>query len=287
MSVSHQLKLLVTAAVACVAVLLAGCGDGGAASSGTSSKAAVPPPPGLLSKDKVTYGTAATFPPFEFREGGDLAGFDIEMMDSLARSMGLGTQALDQDFDGLIPALQGRRIDLINSAMYIKPDRAKQVDFLPYLRIGEAIIVRKGNAPGIDSTDALAGKTVAVTRGAIGETYMKGFNKQFQAAGKPLINILTLPTNQDALLAVSNGRADAFDTSTPGAADLLRKTHDQFAIATTFDNGTKIGIAFRKGDDAMKKGFDRAMQHFVSDGGYAALLKKYNLPPESNYFAGR
>jgi polar amino acid transport system substrate-binding protein len=276
-------KVLMVAAVV-LALAVAACG-GEESSPATTVEASVSPPANVVSEGKITYGTAATFPPFEFRDGNDLAGFDIEMIDELAGYMGLETEAMDIEFDGLIPALNGRRVDVINSAMYIKPEREAQVDFLPYLVIGEAIIVRKGNEPGIQSTDDLAGKTVAVTRGAIGEQYMKEFNEQFKADGKPLINILTLPTNQDALLAVSNGRAEAFDTSTPGAADLLRKTDDEFEIATTFDNGTKIGLAFRKGDEQMRRALAEALERFESDGAYAKLIAKYNLPPETNLLA--
>ncbi|WP_157180863.1 ABC transporter substrate-binding protein [Actinopolymorpha alba] len=265
---------------------LAACGGADGATGGSTSKAEVAPPTQLVESGTLTYGTAASFPPFEFKgSSGQPDGFDIEMIQKLGASMGLNSKPLDIDFDGLIPALQGRRIDVINSAMYIKPEREKVVDFVPYMVIGESLLVPKGNPKKIAKVpDDLSGKTVAVTRGAIGEQYMNEFNKQLKAAGKPAMNILALPTNQDALLAVKSGRADTFDTSTPGAAYTITQEKGSLEVAATFDLGTKIGIAVRKGDTETAKAVKAALDKFVASGEYGKLLEKYHLPPEVNYF---
>ncbi|MFG3689827.1 ABC transporter substrate-binding protein [Micromonospora sp. NPDC047740] len=257
----------------------------GADPGAQTAEAAVKPPAELVTDGALTYGVAASFPPFEFKgPDGEPTGFDIEMMDALAGYMALKATPLDIDFDGLIPALGGKRVDIINSAMYIKPEREQKVDFVPYMVIGETIMVPKGNPKGIARVpEDLSAKTVAVTRGAIGETYMTGFNKQLKAAGKPEMKILALPNNQDALLAVQSGRADAFDTSTPGAA-YTASQNDKVEVAATFDVGTKIGIAVRKGDTATAASIEQALDKFVANGDYAKLLAKYHLPPEVNYF---
>ena len=248
----------------------------------------VSPPEELVEQGALTYGTAATFPPFEYRDPdtGDLTGFDIEMIRILADYMALEPEALDIDFDGLVPALQGGRIDIINSAMYIKPEREEQVDFVPYMVIGEAIVVPAGNPENVSELPKdLSGLDVAVTRGAIGERYMTDFNKQLDEMGLPQMNIMTFPTNQDALLAVQSGRADAFDTSIPGAAHLNEERPGEFEMAATFDLGTRIGIATRKGDEVMQRTMKEALNIFVEEGGYERLLDKYGLPEDVNYFA--
>lgn len=284
-------------AVAVLAASVVGCGSAGSPSPSATEVSPSTPAESSPSASPVvlldlavpgvlTYGTAATFPPFEFKgPDGALTGFDIEMIGELAKTMGLTPTPLDVDFDGLIPALQGKRIDIINSAMYIKPEREEQVDFIPYMVIGETIIVPKGNPKNVTSVpDDLSGLTVAVTRGAIGETYMTKFNEDLKAAGKPPMTILALPTNQDALLAVTSGRADAFDTSTPGAAFTLAQLGDKLQLAATFDLGTKIGLAVRKGDKAMADALKAALDAWVTSGDYEKLLAKYNLPPEVNFF---
>ena len=266
--------------------LAGACALAGAAPAQDASR--VSPPAELAESGTLSYGTAATFPPFEYHdpETGELTGFDIEMIRALAGYMGLEPEALDTDFDGLVPALKGGRIDIINSAMYIKPEREEQVDFVPYMVIGEAIVVPEGNPEGVSKLpEDLSGLDVAVTRGAIGERYMEEFNDQLEEMGLPPMNIMTFPTNQDALLAVHSGRAHAFDTSIPGAAHLKGQREGEFEVAATFDLGTEIGIATRKGDEDMQRAVREALEVFVEEGEYARLLEKYGLPEDVNYFA--
>jgi ABC-type amino acid transport substrate-binding protein len=97
---------------------------------------------------QLTYGTAATFSPFEYQKHGKLIGFDIEMGDAVAAKMGLTPAPLNIECRGLIPALQGKRVDVINSAMYFNPRRAEQVDFIPYMSIGNEVVVKKSNPLG-------------------------------------------------------------------------------------------------------------------------------------------
>lgn len=269
------------ALMAAAAVVLAGCGD----SSSTAREGTVAAPDGLADGSSLTYGTAATFPPFEYKENAEATGFDIEMGAALADSMGLDPKIVDIDFDGLIPALGGRRVDIINSAMYINDERAEVVDFVPYMKIGEALLVKKGSeATSITNLpEDLSGRTVAVTRGAIGEKYMNDFNDELDDAGLPPMKVMTLPNNQDALAAVRSGRADAFDTSTPGAAYTLSKS-DEFEQTAIFALDTQIGIAVRKGDASMKKAVEAALKEFVDTGKYADLMKKYNLPTDGSLF---
>jgi polar amino acid transport system substrate-binding protein len=243
-------------------------------------------PKNLVSSGNLTYGVAATFAPFEFQENGQLTGFDIDFGAAVAKAMGLTPSPLNMDFSGLIPALQGKRIDIINSAMYINPTRAKQVDFVPYMRIGNELVVRKGNPKDISGRGLdLCGKTAAVTLGGIEQTYATEDSQKCTAAGKPAINIMTLPTAQDSALAVSSGRADVYYDSTPGATKAVNARPDSFQIAgPQFETKTQIGMAVRKGDTAMKQAIEQAIQVVVKDGTYDQLLKKYNLPASGNIF---
>lgn len=244
--------------------------------------AVITPPPGLVENGSLTYGTAASFPPFESKENAEPVGFDIDMGKQIADYMGLRTKVLDIDFDGLIPALQGGRVDIINSAMYINPERAAVVDFVPYMKIGESLLGRTDSNVAISKLpDDLSGKTIAVTRGAIGEDYMNDFNADLKSKGLPQMTIMALPNNQDALLAVQSGRADAFDTSTPGAAHTLSESGDKFKVLTTFALDTQIGIAMPKNKPELKAAIEAAVRRFIDSGKYNELLQKYNLPEDS------
>ncbi|MFN8592799.1 MAG: ABC transporter substrate-binding protein [Thermomicrobiales bacterium] len=257
----------------------------GGFASALAQDATVAPPEGLVTDGKLTYGVAASFPPYEYQENGEYKGFDIELGAAIAALMGLQPEIVDMQFDGLIPALQGNRIDLINSAMYIKAEREEQVDFIPYMIIGEAIVVPKGNPLGITSMDDLSGRTVAVTVGAIEEIYANEANAKLKAAGKPEMTVLTLPTANDAVLATTQGRADAYLHSTPGAAFLMQEMPDTFEVAGIFALDTRIGIAVRKGDTAMKEAIQAALDALVANGTYDELMAKYNLPADLSLFA--
>lgn len=234
----------------------------------------------LVEKGALTYGVAATFAPFEFQKDGALTGFDIEMIGLLAKKLKLATKPMNMEFKGLIPALQGSRIDLINSAMYIKPERAEQVDFIPYLKIGNQVIVAAGNPAKITGRDdSLCGKKIAVTLGAIEEVYAREDDKRCTSAGKPAVQILTLPTAQDSALSLRQGRADAAFDSTPGAVELMDKVPGVYqTVGAEFESNTKIGMAVRKGDTAMKAAIEAALGEIVADGSYKQLIAKWRLP---------
>ena len=116
-----------------------------------------------IAKGQLTYGTAATFMPFEYVKAGKLTGFDIDLINALSKEIQLTPAPMPMEFKGLIPALQGKRLDIINSPMDVNPTRAEQVDFVPYLKIGSRVVVRKGNPclqPGVH-----AGAVHAVEKG--------------------------------------------------------------------------------------------------------------------------
>jgi polar amino acid transport system substrate-binding protein len=235
----------------------------------------------LVEEGGLTYGVAATFAPFEFQRDGKLAGFDIDMITALSKKLTLAPKAMNMEFKGLIPALLGNRIDIINSAMYMNPQRAEQVDFVAYLQIGNQVIVQTSNPKKIAGRDkSLCGTSIAVTLGAIEETYARQDEKSCKDAGEGLVNVMTFPTAQDAALSVLQGRADAFFDSTPGAVVLMDKLPGKFkTVGPEFEAHTHLGMATRKGDAAMKAMIEQGLKEIVADGTYKELIEKWELPP--------
>ena len=249
--------------------------------------APVPAPaqPALLTPGKLTFAVGATFAPFEFFQDGKMVGYDIDLIEAMAKAMGLEAVPVNMEFRGLIPALQGRRADMINSAMYITAPRQEQVDFVPYMRIGTQIVVRKGNPARVQGRGDLCGRRVAVTLGGIQETYARQDNETCKAAGKGEVTVMTFPSAQEAALAVRNGRADAYYESTAGVARITAELSDVFqAVGEVFEFGTQIGFAVRKGDTAMAEAISAALQKVVADGTYLRLMEKWNLPREGSIF---
>ncbi len=241
--------------------------------------------PELADPGKLTWGASTTFPPFEFVDNGKPTGFDIDFTAALAKKMGLQSALMPIEFKGLIPALLGKRIDVIVSGMYINPQRQEVADFVPYLLVGNQIVVRAGNPKQIDGVPALCGKQVAAPVGTVFEVAAKQASDQCKAAGKPEITLLLLPGTTNCALALTQNRADAIIVSTATVAALMHETPGAYAAGgAPFDTSTKVGIALRKDTPGLKAALDKAVQAIVADGTYAALIKKWNLPPASSAF---
>ncbi|WP_297835836.1 ABC transporter substrate-binding protein [Pseudomonas sp.] len=242
--------------------------------------------PPVITAGQLTYGTAATFSPFEFQANGKLTGFDIDLIEALGKKLALQPTAMNMEFQGLIPALQGKRVDLINSAMYMNAARAAQVDFVPYLRIGNQVVVTQDNPAKITGRDnSLCGKTVAVTLGAIEETYARQDDQRCRDAGLQPVKVQTLPTAQASALSLRQGRADAIFDSTPGVVQMLREVPDVFkTVGPEFESETQIGMAVTKGNTAMSAALQGALKELVADGTYKQIIEKWKFPETVSLF---
>ena len=241
--------------------------------------------PQLVASGKLTWGTTPTFPPFEYMKNDKPAGFDVDMMAAIAGQMKLQSSVAQIAFTGLIPALEGKRIDLIVSGMYINPQRTQVIDMIPYVYVGNQVVVRQGNPKHIAGKDDLCGLTVAAPVGTVFELSAKQASAACKAAGKPEINLLTLTGTVTCALALTQGRADAIIVSTPVVGALETDTPGAYATAgASWDNTTQMGIGVRKDDPVLKDAVDKALKAIVADGTYAALVKKWHLPPGSSAF---
>ena len=103
--------------------------------------------------------------------------------------------------------------------------------------------------------------------------------------GQAEIDILSLTGSDTVALALQQGRVDAALNSTATVAAMIGESPDAYELAgPPFDANTKVGIALRKDDAALKTRLEAALQDMVKDGTYAALLKKWNLPPQASIF---
>jgi len=189
------------------------------------------------------------------------------------------------EFKGVIPALLGNRIDAGVSGLYVTPERMQVADFIPYVIVGNQIVVQKGNPKKISGRDGLCGVKAAVPVNTAFEASTKALSAECKAAGKQEIDILSLTGSDTVALALQQGRVDAALNSTATIAAMIGESPDAYELAgPPFDANTKVGIALRKDDAALKSRLEAALQSMVKDGTYAALLKKWKLPPQASAF---
>jgi len=234
---------------------------------------------------KLTWGSSPTFKPFEFMRDGKAQGFDVDLMEELGKRVNLASTIMAMEFKGVIPALLGNRIDAGVSGLYVTPERMQVADFIPYVIVGNQIVVQKGNPKKISGREGLCGVKAAVPVNTAFEASTKALSAECKAAGKQEIDILSLTGSDTVALALQQGRVDAALNSTATIAAMIGESPDAYELAgPPFDVNTKVGIALRKDDPALKSRLEAALRSMVKDGTYAALLKKWSLPPQASAF---
>jgi polar amino acid transport system substrate-binding protein len=242
-------------------------------------------PDSVKSSGKMVVASNAPYPPWEYyRSAGstEFVGIDPDLAQALGAKLGIKLTMAQTKFDAIIPAIMAGKADLVLSAMYDNADRQKVLDFIDYAADGSGILVAAGNPEGITGLDSLSGKVVACQKGTTQNQFLEKTNKDFAAAGKPQINILALPADSDALLAIQSGKAVANMTDGPGGA-YIAKTYKgggvfEQVLDPAFPNGydpSLIALGMKKNLPDQAKAFQTAMQQLVDDGVWKQILDLY------------
>ncbi len=242
-------------------------------------------PPSTVTEGKLSWGTSPTFAPFEFQRDGQAVGFDVDMMAELARRLGLQSAMLGMDFAGIIPAVQAQRIDAAASGMYITPAREEVLDFIPYLRIGDQMVVPKGNPAHLADKDALCGHHIAVAVNTLYEKTAHSLSDACTKAGKPAIDILAVGSSAVVALTLAQGRAEGAISSTSVISAMMSNTPDTFEpLGEPFNTDSRLGIGLAKTNPGLRDALTASLKAMHDDGAYDALIKKWGMPASSSIF---
>ena len=220
----------------------------------------------------IRFGVDASYAPFESKApDGKVVGFDVDLGNEICRRLNAKCVWVEQDFDGMIPALKAKKFDGVLSSMTITPQRAQQIAFSAKLFNTPTRLVAKKGSPLQATADSLKGKTVGVEQGTIQETYAK---TNWAPKG---VNVVPYQ-NQDQVYAdLLSGRLDAA-LQDEVQADLgflktPRGAGFQFAGAEIPTGAAAIGL--RKEDTDLKAKIDKAIADMIKDGTYKKLEAKY------------
>lgn len=214
----------------------------------------------------LRVGTDATFPPMEFVENGKRTGFDIELVEALAKAMGRQVEWIDIDFKGLIPGLVSKRFDMAVSAIYITDERKKVVDFTDAYYAGGLVAMVKDSNTSIKKLADLDGKKVTVQVGTKSVSYL--------GEKHPKVQRVEVEKNQEMFNLVEIGRADAAVTGKPAAYQYVR-TRPGLRVLEEQLTTEEYGMAVRKDSPELTKAVNAALAKLKADGTYAALVKKW------------
>lgn len=244
----HGLKLAVAALS--TAGVLAACG----ASNEEASK----------DEKIVTVGTEATYPPFTYKEKGKLTGYDIEVMDEVAKRAGYKVEYKAMDFKGLIPALDSKRIDVIANQMGITDERKEKYAFSDAYTVSGSTIIVNNKTDDIKTLEDLKGKTVGSTQGSL-------YAKTAEKAGA---KVKYYKGANQVLKDLEAGRVDAAMNDRLFVLTELKKAgYKVKAVGETFDKN-ESGLMMAK-NSKYTEDFNKALAEMQEDGTLADLGKKY------------
>jgi polar amino acid transport system substrate-binding protein len=257
---NRALKTLATAAL--LSLSLAACATGG---DTTELESGVK----VVEKGKLTVCTHLPYEPFQYNEGGKVVGFDVDLMDLVAKDLGLEQKIINTPFEGIETgqAMNTSKCDIAAAGMTITDERAEVIDFSdPYFDATQALLVKKGS--GIDSLESLSGKTLGVQIGTTGQQY----------AEENAPDDVELKVFEDLALlvsAVKTGGIPAAINDNSVLYDYVEK-NPTTEVSTEFDTGEQYGFGVAKdGNDALLDAVNEALATARKDGTYDKLYKKY------------
>ncbi|MHC9293950.1 ABC transporter substrate-binding protein [Mycobacterium sp. LTG2003] len=270
-------KITIALAAACISVL-AGCSS---SDSAAPSESAGPPevaPPAILQAGtlKVCAPNDGTPPGVYHDEAGNLVGSEVDLANALAGQLGLKAEFVQSGFAAVIPTLQGKQCDVIMAQLYIKPEREKVVDFVPYLYSGTGIAVAEDHASDITGmNDSLCGKKVMVAVGTTAEALSQEQSDKCTAAGKEPVDISRNNNAAVSLQQVQNGQVDAFLDTAETLGYYETKTGAKIQMAGEPFGTIKIGAATLKGNTALHDAIQQALTELQGSGAYDEIIAQW------------
>jgi len=225
--------------------------------------------------DALRVGVEGAYPPFSWKEAdGTLKGFDIDFAYEVCKRLDKECVLVEQEWDGMIPALLAKKFDTIIASMSITEERKKKVDFTVKYYNTPAKLVAKKN-PGFEGTAAgLNGKRLGVQRAT---THQCSAEKLYPGA-----ELVLYATQEEVWQDLEAGRLDAqlSDSLQAYGGFLALDTGQGFdflgdALDDVECQGVGAGFAVRKQDTALRDALSKAIQDIRADGTYKAMNDKY------------
>ena len=281
-----------TAAVVTVAgaLTLSGCakntegGSGTGAGSATSTASVeakkVPEiadtlPADIRESGKLIVGVNLPYAPNEFKDSdGKIVGFDVDLMNAVAQTLGLTAEYRESDFAKIIPSIEGGTINVGMSSFTDTKEREKTVDFVTYFNAGTLWAQRPGEA--VDPNNA-CGKKVAVQATTVQETEeLPAKSKKCVDAGKPEIQIMKFDGQDAATNAVVLGQADAMSADSPVTAYAIKQSNGKLEGAGEIFDSAPYGWPVKKGSP-LGQSMLKALQHLIENNAYKTIATNWGV----------
>ena len=216
--------------------------------------------------ETLVVAVDTAFVPFEFKQGDKYVGFDIDLWDAIAKELKLDYKLQPMDFNGILPALQTKNVDVGLAGITIKDERKKVIDFSDGYYDSGFMLMVPGNST-VKGAEDLKGKSLAIKTGTSAADYAKA-----NFAGTDL---RLFPNIDNAYLELATGRVDAAMHDTPNVLYYASTAgKGKVKVVGTQMMAHQYGIAFPKGSALVPK-VNGALARIKADGRYTAIYKKW------------
>ncbi|MCZ0731131.1 ABC transporter substrate-binding protein [Mycolicibacterium iranicum] len=268
------------------AMALSGCSSSSEAPSEEGSPTAAAPaekvdeiantvPEAIKSTGTLVVGVNVPYAPNEFKDpSGKLVGFDVDLMNAVAGTLGLTAEYREADFAKIIPSIQGGTFNVGMSSFTDTKEREEQVDFVTYFSAGTLWAQPAGG--DINPEDA-CGKKVAVQATTYQETdELPARSKKCTDEGKPAIEIVPFDSQDAATNAVVLGQTDAMSADSPVTLYAIKQTNGKLAQAGETFDAAPYGWPVQKGSP-LAQSLLQALEHLIETGKYEEIAANWGL----------
>ena len=213
----------------------------------------------------LTMATNATFPPYEYYEGNEIIGIDVDIADAIAKKLGLELKIEDMEFNSIIIAVTQGKADIGLAGMTVMEERLDTVNFSDSYATGiQAIIVAKDS--DIQGVDDLKGKKIGVQLMTTGDIYATDdFGKE---------NVEAYNKGADAVMALKQGKVDAVIIDNQPALAFVRETEGLKVLDTQY-KVEDYAAALSKDNEGLLTAVNGALAELEQDGTLQSIIEKY------------
>ena len=218
-------------------------------------------------KQEFKYAMSGLYKPFNYKDNGKLAGFDVEIGEALAKKMGMKPVPVTNPWETLIQGLQAKKFDAILASMTVTDERKKSVNFTDtYYRSGAQIFVAKDNQ-AIKSVADLKGKKIGVVKAS---TY-----KELALQNTDKENVIEYDSDITALMDLPTGRLDAVITDQMVGLPIIKDGAIKIKDVGEPLSHDDQAIAVRKEDKELLDKLNKALAEIIKDGTYEKISNEW------------
>lgn len=252
-------RLFAPLVLALTILVAAGCGDDDKSDGGKAGTIKT------IRSGTLTVGSDIPYQPFEFGREPNYQGFDVDVVTTIGKTLGLDTEFVKTPFDTIFRNLAQGKFDMVASATTITAERKKEVDFSDaYFPADQSLMVKKGSP--IKTVDDLKGQVIGAQLGTTGADYAK---KKTDAA-----TVRTYDLIDDAFNALEAGQVQAVINDCP-VSKYAERAHSNLDVVVAIPTNEQYGFAFPKGSDELRIAFNDGLSKAKDDGTLAKLSKKW------------